>query len=1570
MHKTQNTGLRLTLILVVLATTVGVASTASGLNFINSLRQPLSIVKPILRQQSAGDDPSTGRGSKQVVMGSDTAPHAKAESEMGDTAAASVPPAALPSGWVLPTASSNFCGYFGWLGYSSAAGGYHLAQDMCNPKGAPVYSIGDGDVIYSSTQVGGYGSGGARGGALVVRYRAADGAWFTALYGHLDNPRGSGHVSAGEVIGYSNTYSPPHLHFAIHPGFDAASPNPYIGYTSNRSVTYGFVEPISFLNAHPRGQAGGDCGIAPGQGSAGAELSAFQNVYNNSGGRTVLGCADSAVRTDGFGSFTGTRGHYQTFTNGGVKSEIDFITTGSRANQTYAVLGPFYAKWAALLFVKSNPMGYPIENQSGESTTCYGTRLKYQSFEGGSLQHLLSGPKAGSVYEVHGAIHAKWRIKGYAGCPLGSPISDESDARPSGKSGRTGKLNAFEGGHIYFLNGSSQAYEVHGAIYKTYVEMGGTASPLGFPVSDEYVVSGYARSDFEGGHITTTDGVHYRAFTNTQTACGDASAIRQSVLRLNQFLSNHPLPEYLPAASVVNVIHSFRLQSYDELYYSALDLRGLTGTSLGYAARALSQGDTSAACKYLQQAARYQRLMTDTESTAVLVWQTRVSNVSDVIRSIYEGSKQGVIFGVDYLGLTAGLGPKAGLAAEMLYLPLDFTLDRSMYGEEEAVVRLKDKLMTDVLVKVIIRTVRLPQLNNRTIHEYVEKGVSHTVGRSQLYNLLETASKDPNFHRELVKALAFVMSSVSTAEVERIATELEQNFIDALRNGSVSPLEPPDDGAATAAAESSDTPIVLNTFPAKGAAYVDVNLASISVNFGGNVLPNTKAVSVADAKGRAVPVAGTSVSGNVFSVSLGAALSRGTAYTVTLHSGAVTSTSGVGSEQLIWGFTTSPSPLAPGGKVTISNTGGVGLHLRRSPALAGDNSNVIMTLPEGSTASLVGGPTQADGYAWWNIQSSGQTGWAAVGDWLKPSDTNGLRIGAEVAVANTSGVGLRLRGEPGIDGEIITTLAEGTGLTIISGPFYVDGHLWWNVKSAAGTGYCAVAYWLFPEAQTETGSLKLTVVEATGVQVRDWNQSVVYSLTVTDANGNLIDAARITGSDALQGTPVITTFPETYKGFVSYGTRVPEGKADGNYDITFKASKDGYTESTIVTRQVQVYHPPGPTPTPTPTYTIHGRVADAYGNGIPGVNIVYGGAGVRPDDAFTDAQGYYEIRRAYHGITYNVTPLKTGYTFSPPSRRFDTIAGNQIADFLSVATAPTAPVLLTETGTDKAIAVESVTRTRDPFPQNARSNFSADGRPRVMLFATNLTIAPGEGFADLIIEAEDSAHRSYPLTIEYAGNVPGTEAITSIVVRPNDQMIEDGDVWVSIKFRGVESNRARVTFSAGAQPSFLSLLEGNPGTPGDGVLVGAAGGQLDQAFEFISPLSLRGHTDGLTLTVFMPPGAPNLKSSSFNIISLKPPGQCQASFGGGGAAVTGKIVLNGIQGSFINVTQSDLDAILRGANSFYPGCNFTADDLYIGKVYLYPEGSTGQINVTSLDAIAIGRGQNNFLGLPVSLPRF
>src|SRR5436305_10403862 len=97
-----------------------------------------------------------------------------------------------------------------------------------------------------------------------------------------------------------------------------------------------------------------------------------------------------------------------------------------------------------------------------------------------------------------------------------------------------------------------------------------------------------------------------------------------------------------------------------------------------------------------------------------------------------------------------------------------------------------------------------------------------------------------------------------------------------------------------------------------------------------------------------------------------------------------------------------------------------------------------------------------------------------------------------------------------------------------------------------------------------------------------------------------------------------------------------------------------------------------------------------------------------------------------------------------------------------------APLLISQETSTRAVAFESVTEMREPFQPTQTVQFSADNRTRINLFAQNLTLQPGDTAADVTAEAEDGAHRIYPLKVEYVGPVPDQPRVTSIIVRLRD----------------------------------------------------------------------------------------------------------------------------------------------------------------------------------------------------------
>ena len=120
------------------------------------------------------------------------------------------------------------------------------------------------------------------------------------------------------------------------------------------------------------------------------------------------------------------------------------------------------------------------------------------------------------------------------------------------------------------------------------------------------------------------------------------------------------------------------------------------------------------------------------------------------------------------------------------------------------------------------------------------------------------------------------------------------------------------------------------------------------------------------------------------------------------------------------------------------------------------------------------------------------------------------------------------------------------------------------------------------------------------------------------------------------------------------------------------------------------------------------------------------------------------------------------------------------------------PMLISEPGSDSAVALDSVTFIRDPFPLTNLFNFSSDHRTRLMLFGMNMDLLPGENSSAVTARAEDASLNVYPLTVEFVGKVPGIDELTQIVVRLPDNTPTGQTLFVSATLRGKTTNKVRV----------------------------------------------------------------------------------------------------------------------------------------------------------------------------------
>jgi hypothetical protein len=155
-----------------------------------------------------------------------------------------------------------------------------------------------------------------------------------------------------------------------------------------------------------------------------------------------------------------------------------------------------------------------------------------------------------------------------------------------------------------------------------------------------------------------------------------------------------------------------------------------------------------------------------------------------------------------------------------------------------------------------------------------------------------------------------------------------------------------------------------------------------------------------------------------------------------------------------------PVGLLAGDLVTVESESA---NVRAEPSTDAD---VLVNIPQGSTAIVLSGPETGDGYDWYEVElDDGQTGWVA-GSLLALSGSDAVapetaqvttapgefRPGAWVTVIDPP---INLRIAPGVDAAAIEALEGGDVLIVLSGPEAVDDHSWYHVEFNGLQGYAA-----------------------------------------------------------------------------------------------------------------------------------------------------------------------------------------------------------------------------------------------------------------------------------------------------------------------------------------------------------------------------------------------------------------------------------------------------------------------------------------------------------------------------------
>ena len=307
-----------------------------------------------------------------------------------------------------------------------------------------------------------------------------------------------------------------------------------------------------------------------------------------------------------------------------------------------------------------------------------------------------------------------------------------------------------------------------------------------------------------------------------------------------------------------------------------------------------------------------------------------------------------------------------------------------------------------------------------------------------------------------------------------------------------------------------------------------------------------------------------------------------------------------------------------------------------------------------------------------------------------------------------------------------------------------------------------------------------TVITPSGDQTIDFGARVnryAISGRITRVDGSGIAGVRV----SLSGSQSTITTSDTDGNYSFDG--LPAG---GDYSVTVSRVNYSFSPATLSVVQLQSDQTANFIGTVV-NYQISGRITK---NGLPLSNATVTLSDAQSAATATDQDGRYSFSVPAEQ-SYTITPSRANNTFTPSSIVISNLSSNQTGDFTAQLNSGV-PVLISDPNSTRALALDCVLNTTEPFDLAYDHPWSADNRTRIKVFATNFDLLPNEDPTAITADVQDASGRIYYLKVEYVDKPAEIGWLNRIVLRLPDEIGDVGDVLLRITYHGIASNRVRV----------------------------------------------------------------------------------------------------------------------------------------------------------------------------------